>query len=70
MSSYLSSRLEADPNITIEYGAEVSALQGTDHLEAVTIRDVKSGASRTLEQPRTFYHGGRRTQHRVARWAS
>lgn len=43
MSSYLSSRLEADPNITIQYGAEVSALHGDDHLEAVTIRDAASG---------------------------
>ncbi len=54
MSSYLSSRLEADPNITIEYGAEVSALQGTDHLEAVTIRDVKTGVSRTLNTRALF----------------
>ncbi len=36
MSRYLSSRLEADPGITIEYGAEVSALHGAEHLEAVT----------------------------------
>jgi thioredoxin reductase (NADPH) len=43
MSSYLSSRLEADPTITIEYGVEVSALHGTDHLEAVTIRATASG---------------------------
>jgi thioredoxin reductase (NADPH) len=43
MSSYLSSRLEADPTITIQYGAEVSALHGTDHLETVTIRDTASG---------------------------
>jgi len=49
MSSYLSSRLEADPRITIEYGAEVSALQGADHLEALTIRDVKTGASRVVD---------------------
>jgi len=30
MSSYLSSRLEAEPGITIEYGAEVSALHGAE----------------------------------------
>jgi thioredoxin reductase (NADPH) len=36
MSSYLSNRLAADPNVSIEYGAEVSALRGTDHLEALT----------------------------------
>jgi thioredoxin reductase (NADPH) len=54
MSSYLSSRLEADPGITIEYGAEVSALQGADHLEALTIRDAKSGASRVVDTRALF----------------
>ncbi len=49
MSSYLSSRLEADPRIAIEYGVEVSALQGTDRLEALTIRDAKTGVSRALD---------------------
>ena len=43
MSQYLSSRLEADPAITIEYGSEVSALHGEDRLEAVTIRNVADG---------------------------
>jgi thioredoxin reductase (NADPH) len=49
MSRYLSSRLEADPRITVEYNAEVSALHGAKQLEALTIRDVKSGATRRLE---------------------
>jgi thioredoxin reductase (NADPH) len=49
MSSYLSSRLEADPRIEIEYGAEVSALQGADRLETLTIRDVRTGASRAVD---------------------
>ncbi|WP_264049713.1 FAD-dependent oxidoreductase [Methylobacterium flocculans] len=48
MSRYLSSRLEADPAITIEYGAEVAALHGADRLEAVTIRSVGDGGSRRL----------------------
>jgi thioredoxin reductase (NADPH) len=38
MSSYLSSRLEADPAITIVYGAQVTAAHGEARLEAVTIR--------------------------------
>ncbi|VXC99669.1 FAD-dependent oxidoreductase [Sphingomonas sp. 8AM] len=38
MSHYLSSRLEADPAVTIEYEAEVAALHGDTALEAVTIR--------------------------------
>jgi thioredoxin reductase (NADPH) len=54
MSSYLSSRLEADPRITIEYGTEVSALQGADHLEALTIRDVKTGASNVVDTRALF----------------
>src|SRR5271170_6955420 len=54
MSSYLSSRLEADPRITIQYGAEVSGLQGAEHLESLTIRDVKSGASRAIDTRALF----------------
>ncbi len=49
MSSYLSSRLEADPRITVEFNAEVCALHGAEHLEAVTIRHVKSGTTRPFE---------------------
>src|ERR1700761_6833808 len=54
MSSYLSSRLAADPRIQIEYGAEVSALQGVEHLQALTIRDVKSGTSRVVDTRALF----------------
>lgn len=39
MSHYLSSRLEADPAVTIEYGARVAKLHGGEALEAVTIRN-------------------------------
>lgn len=47
MSHYLSSRLEADPNIVIEYGAQVVELHGSAKLEAVTVQ--KEGAeNRTL----------------------
>jgi len=54
MSSYLSSRLEADAGIMIEYGAEVSALHGADHLEALTIRDVKTGSTRVVDTRALF----------------
>jgi thioredoxin reductase (NADPH) len=54
MSSYLSSRLKANPKITIEYGAEVSALQGSDHLEAITIHQVKSGETRVFNTRALF----------------
>jgi len=54
MSSYLSNRLEADPRITIEYAAEVSALYGSDRLESLTIRDRKTGATRNIETRALF----------------
>jgi thioredoxin reductase (NADPH) len=54
MSSYLSSRLQADPRIAIEYGVEVTALHGGDHLEALTIRDAKTGATRVVDTRALF----------------
>ena len=48
MSNYLSSRLEADPSITIDYSAEVVALHGEEKLDSVTIRDTESGSLRTI----------------------
>jgi thioredoxin reductase (NADPH) len=48
MSRYLSSRLEADPGITIEYEAEVIALGGEDHLQAATIKNRRTGEARTV----------------------
>lgn len=43
MSSYLSSRLEADPAIQIHYNAEIAALSGDERLEGVALRDAASG---------------------------
>jgi thioredoxin reductase (NADPH) len=54
MSSYLSSRLQADPRIQIEFGAEVTALQGGQHLEAVSIRNIKTGATRVVDTRAVF----------------
>ena len=54
MSSYLSSRLEADPGIAIEFGAEVIALHGEDHLERVTLRDLNTGVTREIETRALF----------------
>jgi thioredoxin reductase (NADPH) len=48
MSSYLTSRLEADPDIAIEYNSEVTALEGGEHLESVTIRNAETGQSRKV----------------------
>lgn len=49
MSSYLSSRLEADPAISIAYHSEVTALHGDAHLEGVTLRNRQTGG--TTEVP-------------------
>ncbi|MEO8747093.1 MAG: FAD-dependent oxidoreductase [Rhodanobacter sp.] len=54
MSSYLSSRLEADPTISIAYGAEVSALHGTDRLAGVTIRDVANDSEEVVSTGALF----------------
>ena len=48
MSSYLASRLEAEPGITIEYNSKVTTLEGADSLESVTIRNAKTGQSRKV----------------------
>jgi thioredoxin reductase (NADPH) len=54
MSKYLSSRLEADPRIQIEYNAEVTELHGDEQLTGVTIRDAKTGATRVVESRTLF----------------
>jgi len=54
MSSYLSSRLEADPAIAIRHGAEVVALHGDAHLEGVTIRDIQTGETQDIETRALF----------------
>jgi len=54
MSSYLSSRLQADPRIKIEFGADVTALHGGEHLEAVTVRNAKTGATRVVDTRALF----------------
>ena len=54
MSSYLSSRLDADPAVEIAYGAEVVALYGGEHLESVTVRDANTGETRDIETRALF----------------
>ena len=49
MSYYLSSRLAADPAISIEYGVEVTALHGAEKLDAVTIRKFADGTTRDVD---------------------
>ena len=54
MSHYLASRLEADPNISIEFDAEVTALHGTHHLEAVTVRTATTNTTRVADARALF----------------
>ena len=54
MSDYLSSRLEADPAITVHYHTEMSALHGEEHLEAIDVHDRKSGETRRMDTRAVF----------------
>lgn len=54
MSNYLSSRLEADPKISIDFETEVAALHGGEKLEAVTIRNVRDGTTRQVKTCAVF----------------
>ena len=54
MSSYLTERLDADTGINVNYGTEVIELHGKDHLEAVTVRDVRTGATRKIPSRALF----------------
>jgi len=54
MSDYLLSRLERNPRITIHYSTEMTELHGSDHLEAVTIRDKAAGEAHRLDTRGVF----------------
>ncbi len=54
MSDYLLKRLEADPAVTIHYGAEMVAVRGETALEAITVRDRASGAEREIDAKAVF----------------
>ena len=54
MSDYLSSRLEADPSITIHYRTEMTALHGEEHLETIDVHDRASGETRRMETGAVF----------------
>lgn len=54
MSSYLSSRLEHDPRITVHFQTECVALDGDDRLQRIDIRNKADDVTRTLETPALF----------------
>ncbi|MEO1026704.1 MAG: FAD-dependent oxidoreductase, partial [Pseudomonadota bacterium] len=54
MSSYLSSRLEADPRITVHYQTEMTELHGGEHLDCITVSDKSDGSSRQIDARAVF----------------
>jgi len=54
MSSYLSSRLDAHPRITVHYRTEMTELQGDDQLQGITIRDKLEGRDWRLNTRAVF----------------
>ena len=48
MSEYLSSRLYADPAITVHFQSQVTALEGDESLEQVTWHDKSTGEDTTI----------------------
>ncbi|MEM8801229.1 MAG: FAD-dependent oxidoreductase [Pseudomonadota bacterium] len=54
MSSYLSSRLEADPRITVHYQTEMTELHGGEHLDCITVSDKSDGSSRRIDARAVF----------------
>jgi thioredoxin reductase (NADPH) len=54
MSSYLSSRLEHDPRITVHFPTECVRLGGGDRLESIEVRDKSCGETRRIETPALF----------------
>ena len=59
-SQYLTDALYATPNIDVRIGTEMVSLHGTDKLEAVTIRNKKTGQEETLPGAALFVFIGQR----------
>jgi len=54
MSQYLVERIHATANIRVAVRSEVASLDGADHLERVTIRNVATGAEQTVPTTAMF----------------
>jgi thioredoxin reductase (NADPH) len=54
MSSYLSSRLQANARISIEYSAEIVGLHGSERLSALSIRNARSGQTQQVDAGALF----------------
>jgi thioredoxin reductase (NADPH) len=58
MSRYLIERLTENPKIDIHYKTEITALEGTDHLEGLRIRDKSTGQEAAMQTPHVFLMTG------------
>ncbi len=54
-SKAMADRVLANPNITVHWQRQVADCSGSDWLEAITLRDVASGASEELAVKGLFY---------------
>ncbi|MHA3980143.1 FAD-dependent oxidoreductase [Halovulum sp. GXIMD14794] len=54
MSRYLSSRLDADPRISIHFNTEIEALEGDSRLRSVVLRDKPAGKTRQVDSRAVF----------------
>ena len=54
MPNYLTSRLEGENTISVEYGGEIVVLYGTDMLEAMTILSREDGSERVVQTRALF----------------
>jgi len=54
MSHYLMEKLDTKPNISVELYSEVVGAHGTEHLEAIDVKNKKTGATSRHETPALF----------------
>ena len=54
MSHYLLERLQATPNVEIQSHRSITAVEGEDHLESVTIRDARDGSECKVDTQHLF----------------
>ena len=58
MSRYLIARIEESPNVTLHARHQVLSVEGREHLEAVQVRDARSGETRTVAVRHAFVMTG------------
>ncbi|MEJ3404759.1 FAD-dependent oxidoreductase [Rathayibacter sp. YIM 133350] len=54
LSSYLESRIVAQPNVDVQLNSRITALAGTERLEGITVENTLTGGVQQLEASRVF----------------